>query len=403
MEKYFNSLTRYLITFIFIFSYLIHFSANASSYDFSSEYNGHTIYYEILTDSTLSVSYKGIDIKSYKGDVEIPDTLTYNGVKYHVVEIGKYAFLSCDSLTSIVIPNSVIDIRDFAFQSCTAITFINLPDSLNSIGRGSFKSCTALTAIHLASKLTTIPPCAFMNCSTLSNVYIGGNIRKIDTSAFESCSGLTNVTIGDSVQTIGMCAFQLCTNLQSIAIPDATKIVENFAFYSCGNLRNVKLGQTNNGTQLTRLSRNSFAYCTRLIKTTLMQTTPPMIFDDTFTGCEYKHIWHVPCSTKAIYDTTEYWRDLDSIEEDACVGITEISNNNTVSLYPNPANTEIIIESPNMEAITISNLLGQRVYYYKIIGVKKHIINVADLKKGLYIVQISNHNGNVITKKLEIQ
>ena len=46
--------------------------------------------------------------------IEIKDLIIPNGVK----TIGGFAFVDCNSLTSVTIPNSVISIEHFAFEYC---------------------------------------------------------------------------------------------------------------------------------------------------------------------------------------------------------------------------------------------------------------------------------------------
>jgi len=64
-----------------------------------------------------------------------------------VTEIGDYAFMWCDGLTSITIPNSVTEIGKWAFNGCTGLTSITIPNSVTSIGEWAFSDCDGLKTI----------------------------------------------------------------------------------------------------------------------------------------------------------------------------------------------------------------------------------------------------------------
>ena len=54
----------------------------------------------------------------YRGDVVIPESVTYEGVNYSVTSIRENAFYVCRDLTSVTIPNSVKSIGRYAFMDC---------------------------------------------------------------------------------------------------------------------------------------------------------------------------------------------------------------------------------------------------------------------------------------------
>ena len=83
-------------------------------------YDAHIggIYYNFNSiNKTAEVTHNGSN-GGYSGNITIPETITYNYIKYSVISIGKYAFDECSDLTSVTIPNSVTSIGDHAFSGC---------------------------------------------------------------------------------------------------------------------------------------------------------------------------------------------------------------------------------------------------------------------------------------------
>lgn len=55
------------------------------------------------------------------------------------------AFLNCDQLATVIIPDTVTAIREKAFYDCDSLTEIVIPDSVKSISPDSFSECNKLT------------------------------------------------------------------------------------------------------------------------------------------------------------------------------------------------------------------------------------------------------------------
>ena len=94
----------------------------ATAYDF--EVDG--IYYK-LCNNGAQVTYKDYwdNADAYRGNVTIPETVTYNGTTYSVISISGYAFRDC-GLTSITIPSSITSIGERAFYGCSSVYITDL-------------------------------------------------------------------------------------------------------------------------------------------------------------------------------------------------------------------------------------------------------------------------------------
>ena len=223
----------------------------AAAYDF--EVDG--IYYKI-DGSNATVTYQGeIYWQShyhYTGDVNIPSTVTYNGVTYSVTAIDEYAFFGSNTMTSVTIPESITKIGRVAFGRCDGLTNVTIPSSVTSIGRGLFHYCYGLNSISVESGNTCYD--SRDNCNaiieTATNTLITGckssiipnTVTTIGEEAFQYCIGLTgDLNIPNSVTKIGSDSFYGCTGLTSVTIPNSVTSINSYAFYGCTGLTKVNI------------------------------------------------------------------------------------------------------------------------------------------------------------------
>ncbi|MDY5301162.1 MAG: leucine-rich repeat protein [Prevotella sp.] len=125
-----------------------------------------------------------------------------------VTTIGDWAFVGCDSLTSINIPNSVTTIGKGAFSGCSSLTSINIPNSVTTIGDWAFAGCNSLTSINIPNSVTTIGKCAFWWCDSLTNINIPNSVTTIEDGAFCGCENLPSHIKSDIIQRFGEKVFK---------------------------------------------------------------------------------------------------------------------------------------------------------------------------------------------------
>jgi hypothetical protein len=197
-----------------------------------------------LSDSPITtIPYRAFFDKNTKKGCE---TLVSIIIPNSVTSIGDSAFYFCTSLTSITIPSSVTSIGDYAFEGCTRLTSITIPNSVTSIGYSAFSGCTRLTSITIPSSVTRIEDYAFEGCTRLTSITIPDSVTSIGNSAFLGCTSLTSIAIPDSVTSIGRNTFQRCTSLTSVTIPSSVTIIEDVAFYNCTSLTSVTFATGSN-------------------------------------------------------------------------------------------------------------------------------------------------------------
>ena len=149
------------------------------------------IYYNL--DSEAKTAEVTSRPNQYKGDVAIPESITYDDVVYSVTYIGQYAFSGCSGMTSITIPNSVTYIGSYAFHGCNGLTSVTIPNSVTFIDEYVFYECSGLTSVTIPNSVILIEQGAFLGCSGLTSVTIGSGTRAILDQAFTRCTELTDV------------------------------------------------------------------------------------------------------------------------------------------------------------------------------------------------------------------
>ena len=202
--------------------------------------------------------------------------------------ISEYAFCLCESLTSLVIPNSVTSIGACAFENCKSLTSVVIPDSVTSIGYSAFCWCESLTSVVIGNSVTIIGGRAFQYCSSLTSVVIPNSVTSIGGSAFQYCKSLTSVVIPDSVTSIENKAFSDChpslyteyefgkylgngdnpysilieitnKNMTTYAIHEDTKIIINRVFRGCARLSSIVIPDS-----VTNIGEEAFYNCSSL-------------------------------------------------------------------------------------------------------------------------------------------
>ncbi len=102
-------------------------------------------------------------------------------------------------------------------------------------------------------------------------------------------------------------------------------------------------------------------------------------------------------NTKTIYK---------DIYVNTCHEVEVDENENVVlSVYPNPARENIIVEGENIAEIEICNLLGEVVYYNSSVVPRRDatiVISTENMSAGSYFVRVRMADGKVVTKKIVV-
>ena len=319
-----------------------------SAYDFkvgnlcySNNSDGTTVY--------VTFEYSGNPhYASLSGDINIPSTVTYNGVTYTVIGIGGYAFENCTGFRSVIIPNSVTSIGKGSFKNCTGLKNVTIGNSVTTIGENAFDGCTCMTSMTMGNSVAKISDYAFNDCSGLTSLNIPNSVITIGSHAFSYCEGLTSVSIGKSVTTMGTRAFDYCsgltrvnitdlaawckiqfdrfsnplihaqhlylngTEVKDLVVPATVTAIKSETFYNCSGLKSVTIPKS-----VTSIGNTSFYGCTGLANIYCMAKNPPSIYSQTFGNVNKQSCkLHVLEGCFGAYHAANYWSEFSSIIED---------------------------------------------------------------------------------------
>ena len=387
-------------------------SFHAMAYDFSYNYQGNTLYYNITSDNTIEVTYYSstTDNNYVSGDVVIPSSVTNNGTTYSVTSIGDYAFYLCIGLTSVTIPNSVTSIGDDAFYGCSSLTSVTIPNSVTSIGNMAFAYCSGLTSVTLPNN-ATIHSKAFIGAGTKPTIdsviycsdtlivgnytfictgfltfYLNGNsyfpnnnARVFDCDESKSGDLIIPSTISYNgttynVTSIGDRAFYYCSGLTSVTIPNSVTSIGEGAFYECSGLTSIVSNAV----------------------------VPPALGNEVFTNPNSCNVT-VPCGSLEAY-TSSQWNNYfpNRIEEDCSSALQEVESTREFVVYPNPARGFAIVEFEALQErslLRIADLGGRVIKTFDLSTDTESVrLDLRDLPSGVYTLMIGN-----TTKKLIVE
>ncbi len=237
------------------------------------------IYYHIISEEARTVGVTaGPDANTtyYKGDISIPESVTYNQKTYEVTTMLVEAMYR-SSVNTLRIPKTVTKVEGLGMRASTIVfeettTPIHLKN--NSTLR-SEKELIINRPIVYDDKETTWSS-SYSN-SSLEKITFGKNVKSLADSEFSKCQKLKTVIIEGNSIAIGKKTFYDCLNLKDIDFSKISRIGE-YAFYECNSIENV------DATILTEIGEYAFGQ-SKGIKTVTMPAVES-IGDYAFVGCE---------------------------------------------------------------------------------------------------------------------
>lgn len=228
---------------------------------FDYNYEGNTLYFVIdkssQTASVVAPSYPDYPedeeenvypwqgYEQPKGSVTVPQTVEYGGKRFPVTVLEEFAFVDCDEVTDVRLPQGITFIGLDCFRRATALTTVNIPETVTFIDEAAFDGCCSLTAISIPAGVTTIEGWTFWGCESLETIDLPEGITSIGLGAFRSCSSLTEIKLPSTLKTIGEAAFLYASKLgPNVVVPEGVTEIGYSAFAFCESMESISLPST---------------------------------------------------------------------------------------------------------------------------------------------------------------
>ena len=129
----------------------------------------------------------------------------------------------------VIVPDGITRIRNNAFLNCDKVTSITLPNGIEFIGTKAFAGCNGLAD---KDGFVIVKNVLYSYCGKTADVNVPNGVDCIDTGAFAGKS-IVSVTIPACVSTIEHQAFISCRKLTKVKILNGnTKISDNAFMWS---------------------------------------------------------------------------------------------------------------------------------------------------------------------------
>lgn len=225
----------------------------------------------------------------YRGELTIPESVTYEGKTYRVTALGSNAMYGCNGLIKLNLPATLATFGDGWTTGCSLLQAVaidadnptyrvvnnivlkgnsiyyvpmgiagsvTVPECVTSISNEAFGNHKSISKIILHNGITSIQEGAFNGCSSLSEINIPSSITAIEGRTFYNCGSLKSITIPSSVKSIGVHAFT-GSALERVVLNEGLTTIGNYAFFNISTLEDINMPNS-----LTTIGSNAFKGCT---------------------------------------------------------------------------------------------------------------------------------------------
>ena len=289
--------------------------------------SGQTLKMQIIDSKAVVLANNNV-----KGDLHIPEFVSYRLRKFPVTRIEDRAFFHNNEITRLTLPENLEHLGAWAFSSCPALSdTLVLPKNLKEIGKDAFCgtniSCLIIKSEKLEPIDSTLENNFFFNCANLQTIVCEQSVKNLTFSLLRASHDIKEVVFPESLneipeaffahakisgkilfpkdlKTVGWSAF-FDAKIDSVILPKSVKEIRSYAF-NYSTVRKIDIG-----LEIEVLGEKSLADLLDLDTLIIRATTPPLAGQNFFlnSGSE-KFVFLVPKESLNAYKTHKAFSKL---------------------------------------------------------------------------------------------
>lgn len=186
----------------------------------------------------------------------------------YVTRIRLGAFMGCENLEEVILPEGLVTLESFVFEG-SGLRKVNVPSTLTVMESNPFHNCRSLEAVDV-SPLNTVfgsvdgvlfdadrSRLIYYPIGRAADTYtVPEGTRVIGADAFSRNRKLTQIMLPSSLEVIEDYAFYKMCSLTRMTIPEGVTQLGSYVFCECDELRRVTVPST-----VTQIKYAVFGYC----------------------------------------------------------------------------------------------------------------------------------------------
>ena len=220
-------------------------------------------------------------------------------------------YLGDELLNELVIPNGITELKDWTFNNCSSINSVLIPNTVRTLTPTTFGDCGNITSVEWHAKaiddyasVSTAP--FYASRGKISSFVLGEEVEHVPAYLCDGMSKIGSLALPSYIKTIGDYAFKGLSKIRKINIPNEVTTIGAHAFDSCILVTSIYLGY-----QVEEIGDYAFKGCIRVNDITSMNTTTPVVYDNTLSSISDYAYLYIPAGSKRTYKLDPYWGRFD--------------------------------------------------------------------------------------------